>query len=233
MGSESAVVQIARREICRAMRSRSPDVRACMPFDPGDARDVEVWIAWRLRQHAWAGDESVSYMVQWIRWQATKACRRKPIAIGSLFDDSGSHGVNCECELEGRRSSLEAELASEVDVSEELIACVIAAIGRAFVINELHTQRTAIAVLSCVARIVTTVSTVLSPPLLQGFKERIVCHPLLAKLSLPLEIRERFKVAMAQLQSSGNTRQDLRAVGWSSPGNRQWAAFKHALATEW
>ncbi len=222
---EAEVVQRARRRICRAMRSRPPNFRACMPFDPSDVQDVEAWVAGHLHERKWSGDESIAYAVQWILWEAAKACRQRNHAPTecSLDRETGSLPVR------SKLSRMEA--ASEFENIEELLACMVSAIAAVISLNHRHTVRRSEAALSCVARVVHAATTVFSPTSLRRFKLELA-NSVLNQMRISPASREKFCQAMTELRATGNIREDLKAVGWSSPGAEQWSAFKNVLFLE-
>lgn len=128
MFSRMAAVHLAQRHICRIMRARPPDVRACLPFDPNDPRDVYVWASARMGKREWTGEETLGYAVRRIVWDAQKAGRRKSSFCSRTQLDSqalpGSEAVFPE-DIPGRTDP--GGWHAEEEVAEELAACVVGA----------------------------------------------------------------------------------------------------------
>jgi len=244
MSNTTVAVRLAQWRVCFRMRNRPPDVRARLPFDPTDRHDVKVWIWGRMREREWSGDETVAYIVRWILWQAEKAGRGKCVPTISFSEDrpantgqaskiprlvdmpssAGSSGLR-------RRGTFQDEL-REREAADELVACVATTIGEVCVTGSSHTERSAIAALSCVARVVHAVKSTLAETSVRHFVDELFLHPATRALSIPHHIRRRFRHAMVRLQATGSFRRDLSAVGWSCPGHQQWATFSRVLEAE-
>lgn len=228
-----AVVR-ARIQIQDLMRSQPNDVRARLPFELNDDRDIETWLRWKLGRKALTGKESVRYLVQFLVWQARKLQRRKTLPVrhrnsnGESPDEDPFFSTIASDKRRPSSSAIE-----ERELAQEVCECALIAS------NELLRQRSygsasrpAKAVLNCLIRLTFIICSTLGREAALVFFEHLQSSDGFLQLD---KSRISLTLARAILMQNPirNVRQALRGSGFPTASGIWWTEFRSRLHDVW
>lgn len=228
------VVRVARASIVRSSRSQPGNVRANLPFDPGDPEDLDNWMRFKAasspNKRRYSGTDG--WVVHSLVWDAKDAFRRarrrlprnkagRLLPFGSL--DEAHSQQDQSSEGEARWITLVDSLAA---------AAASAAFG--MVGTEPNRQRrSAISALTCIGRVFAIVDQHCGQEAAGRFLETLSAESGFRRLPLSDLRRHSALEALLRYKGSGNSRRDLAVVGLPWPSAPQWKLFRAMFGRVW